>query len=136
MSISAESLHLSNESAAVTHLHGDPEAPTPGIGDGILLTHLDDRAIDAFLRVASDKSLALAELRHLGGALTAGRRRARPLRRGFPRLRGRRPRRSRAGCRAERLPGPVPLGHGALGEWHAVLELRRTQLLPGRLDHP
>jgi FAD/FMN-containing dehydrogenase len=55
--------------AAVTHLHGDPEAPTPGIGDGILLAELDDRAIDAFLRVASDKWLALAELRHLGGAL-------------------------------------------------------------------
>jgi FAD/FMN-containing dehydrogenase len=55
--------------AAVTHLHGDPEAPTPGIGDGILLTELEDRAIDAFLHVASDKSLAVAELRHLGGAL-------------------------------------------------------------------
>jgi FAD/FMN-containing dehydrogenase len=55
--------------AAVTHLHGDPEAPTPGIGDGILLTELDDEAIDVFLRVAGDKSLALAELRHLGGAL-------------------------------------------------------------------
>jgi hypothetical protein len=55
--------------SAVTHLHGDPEAPTPGIGDGILLTELDDRAIDAFLRVAGDASLAVAELRHLGGAL-------------------------------------------------------------------
>jgi FAD/FMN-containing dehydrogenase len=55
--------------AAVTHLHGDPEAPTPGIGDGILLSELDDQAIDAFLRVAGDPSLALAELRHLGGAL-------------------------------------------------------------------
>jgi FAD/FMN-containing dehydrogenase len=55
--------------AAVTHLHGDPEAPTPGIGDGILLTELDDEAIDAFLRVAGDPSLAVAELRHLGGAL-------------------------------------------------------------------
>jgi FAD/FMN-containing dehydrogenase len=55
--------------AAVTHLHGDPEAPTPGIGDGILLTELDDRAIDAFLGVAGDKALAVAELRHLGGAL-------------------------------------------------------------------
>ena len=55
--------------AAVAHLHGDPEAPTPGIGDGILLSDLDDQAIDAFLRVAGDRSLALAELRHLGGAL-------------------------------------------------------------------
>jgi FAD/FMN-containing dehydrogenase len=55
--------------AAVTHLHGDPEAPTPGIGDGILLGELDDQAIDAFLHVAADPSLAVAELRHLGGAL-------------------------------------------------------------------
>jgi FAD/FMN-containing dehydrogenase len=56
--------------AAVTHLHGDPEAPTPGIGDGILLRDLNDQAIDAFLRVAGDRSLAVAELRHLGGALS------------------------------------------------------------------
>src|SRR6202020_1941538 len=55
--------------AAVSHLHGDPDAPTPGIGDGILLTDFDDKGIDAFLRVAGDRSLALAELRHLGGAL-------------------------------------------------------------------
>ncbi len=55
--------------SAVTHLHGDPEGPTPGIGDGILLTELDDQAIDAFLSVAGDASLAVAELRHLGGAL-------------------------------------------------------------------
>jgi FAD/FMN-containing dehydrogenase len=55
--------------AAVTHLHGDPEDPTPGIGDGMLLAKLDDRGIDSFLRVASDSALAVAELRHLGGAL-------------------------------------------------------------------
>jgi hypothetical protein len=33
------------------------------------VSELDDRAIDAFLRVAGDPALALAELRHLGGAL-------------------------------------------------------------------
>jgi FAD/FMN-containing dehydrogenase len=55
--------------SAVTHLHGDPEAPTPGIGDGILLNDLNDEAMDAFLSVAADPSLAVAELRHLGGAL-------------------------------------------------------------------
>lgn len=55
--------------AAVTRLHGDPEDPMPGIGDGVLLARLDDHGIDAFLRIARDSPLALAELRHLGGAL-------------------------------------------------------------------
>jgi FAD/FMN-containing dehydrogenase len=57
-------------SAAVARLHGDPEEPVPAIADGILLDHLDDGAIDAFLRVAAPGSpLVSAELRHLGGAL-------------------------------------------------------------------
>ena len=57
-------------SAAVAHLHGDPEEPVPAIADGVLLDHLDDSAIDAFLRVAAPGSPLLAvELRHLGGAL-------------------------------------------------------------------
>jgi hypothetical protein len=55
--------------AAVEHLHGDPEAPTPGIGDGMLLAKLDAGGIDSFLRAAGDSALAVAELRHLGGAL-------------------------------------------------------------------
>jgi hypothetical protein len=57
-------------SAAVARLHGDPEEPVPAIADGILLQHLDDAAMDAFLRVAAPGSpLLSAELRHLGGAL-------------------------------------------------------------------
>jgi FAD/FMN-containing dehydrogenase len=57
-------------SAAVAHLHGDPEDPVPAIADGILLDRLDDAAIDAFLRVATPGSPLLAvELRQLGGAL-------------------------------------------------------------------
>jgi FAD/FMN-containing dehydrogenase len=56
--------------AAVARLHGDPEDPTPAIVDGILLDHLDDQAIDAFLRVATPNSpLVMAELRQIGGAL-------------------------------------------------------------------
>lgn len=59
-------------SADVVRLHGDPEDPVPAIGDGILLETLDDRAIDAFLRVTGPGSpLLAAELRQLGGALAA-----------------------------------------------------------------
>ncbi|MDX6728074.1 MAG: hypothetical protein QOK49_2879 [Baekduia sp.] len=57
-------------SAAVVRLHGDPEEPVPAIGDGMLLTKLDDWAIEAFVRTAASGSpLLAAELRHLGGAL-------------------------------------------------------------------
>jgi FAD/FMN-containing dehydrogenase len=57
-------------SAAVAHLHGDPEQPVPAIADGILLEDLDDEAMATFLRVAAPGSpLLAAELRHLGGAL-------------------------------------------------------------------
>jgi hypothetical protein len=56
----------------VVRLHGDPEEPVPAIGDAMLLTKLDDWAIEAFLRVAGPGSpLLAAELRHLGGALAA-----------------------------------------------------------------
>jgi hypothetical protein len=59
-------------SAAVARLHGDPEEPSGGLGDGILLERLDDAAIDAFLRAATPNSpLLFAELRHIGGALAA-----------------------------------------------------------------
>jgi FAD/FMN-containing dehydrogenase len=57
-------------SAAVAHLHGDPEEPVPAITDGILLEDLGDDAMAAFLRVAGPGSpLLAAELRHLGGEL-------------------------------------------------------------------
>jgi FAD/FMN-containing dehydrogenase len=59
-------------SAAVARLHGDPEDPVPAIGDAILLEKLDDLAIEMFVRVAGPGSpLLAAELRHLGGALSA-----------------------------------------------------------------
>jgi FAD/FMN-containing dehydrogenase len=59
-------------SAAVARLHGDPEDPAPFIGDGMLLAKLDDWAIEAFLRVATEGSpLVVAELRQLGGALAS-----------------------------------------------------------------
>jgi FAD/FMN-containing dehydrogenase len=60
-------------SAAVLRLHGDPEAPVPAVGDGMLLRGLDDWAIESFLRVAGEGSgspLLAAEIRHLGGALS------------------------------------------------------------------
>ena len=57
-------------SAAVAHLHGDPEDPVPAIADGMLLEDLDAAAMEAFVRVAAPGSpLVAAELRHLGGAL-------------------------------------------------------------------
>jgi FAD binding domain-containing protein len=59
-------------SAAVPCLHGDPEAPAPFIGDGMLLEKLDDWAIDSFMRVTgTDSPLLAAEIRHLGGALAS-----------------------------------------------------------------
>jgi FAD binding domain-containing protein len=58
--------------AAVVRLHMDPEDPVPAIGDGMLLEKFDDWAIDSFLRVAVPGSpLLAAEIRHLGGALSA-----------------------------------------------------------------
>jgi hypothetical protein len=52
----------------------DPEGPTPGIGNGgQMYGELPDEAIDAFVTAAgpgSGSALLLAELRHLGGALS------------------------------------------------------------------
>ena len=59
-------------SAAVARLHMDPEDPVPAVGDGMLLEKLDDWAIDSFLRTSGPGSpLLAAEIRHLGGALSA-----------------------------------------------------------------
>jgi len=58
--------------AALSHLHMDPEQPTPGIGTHAMLAELPAEAIDAFVDVAgpgSSSPLLVAELRHLGGAL-------------------------------------------------------------------
>jgi FAD/FMN-containing dehydrogenase len=58
--------------ASLTRLHMDPENPTPAVGAGIVLEHLDDAAVEAFLAsVGPDASTTVfvAELRQLGGAL-------------------------------------------------------------------
>jgi FAD/FMN-containing dehydrogenase len=56
--------------AAVSHLHMDPEQPTPYASDAALLGELDAAALDAFARaVQPGTPLLFGELRHLGGAL-------------------------------------------------------------------
>jgi hypothetical protein len=54
------------------HLHMDPEQPVPGYGDGMLLSELNDAAIDALVQIAgagSGSPLLSVEVRHAGGAL-------------------------------------------------------------------
>ena len=56
------------------HLHGDPEQPTAGVGDGFLIEDLTAEACAAFVASggpASASPLISLELRHLGGALAA-----------------------------------------------------------------
>jgi FAD/FMN-containing dehydrogenase len=56
--------------AAVSHLHMDPEQPTPAAGDGTLLGELDAAGLEAFAgAVQTGTPLIFGELRHLGGAL-------------------------------------------------------------------
>jgi FAD/FMN-containing dehydrogenase len=53
-------------------LHMDPEQPVPGEGDGMVLSDLNDTAIDALVQTAgagSHSPLLSVELRHAGGAL-------------------------------------------------------------------
>ncbi|RIQ28613.1 FAD-binding oxidoreductase [Jiangella rhizosphaerae] len=60
-------------SASLVRLHMDPEGPTPAVSDSSLLAGLPAAAVDAFLAAAgpdSGSSLLMAELRHLGGALS------------------------------------------------------------------
>src|SRR5262245_12622153 len=61
-----------NPIAALPHLHRDPEQPSPGVGDGILLADLPAAAADALDAVAGahadpDFPLLSVEVRHLGG---------------------------------------------------------------------
>jgi FAD/FMN-containing dehydrogenase len=54
-------------------LHMDPPGPTPGFGDGMMLTELPPAAVRAFLAaVGPDASTELlsVEIRHIGGGLT------------------------------------------------------------------
>jgi FAD/FMN-containing dehydrogenase len=56
--------------AAVSHLHMDPEQPTPYASDATLLGELDDAGLEAFAgAVQPGAPLLFGELRHLGGAL-------------------------------------------------------------------
>jgi FAD/FMN-containing dehydrogenase len=57
---------------SLDRLHMDPEHPVPGAGDGMVLSDLNDAAIDALVRTAgagSHSPLLSVELRHAGGAL-------------------------------------------------------------------
>jgi FAD binding domain/Berberine and berberine like len=56
----------------LVRLHGDPEQPVPGIGDGFQVGELTAEAADAFVEVGgpgSGSPLLMLELRQLGGAL-------------------------------------------------------------------
>ena len=58
--------------AALSRIHMDPEGPTPGISDHLILDDVDGAAMDALVAAAgadSGSTLLAAELRHLGGAL-------------------------------------------------------------------
>ena len=54
------------------HFHLDPEHPTPGIGNGMLLDELPDAVVDELIAnvgAGSDTPLLSVEIRHTGGAL-------------------------------------------------------------------
>ena len=60
---------------ALSHLHMDPEQPSAGAGDGLMLASLPAEAIETLIRVAGTGTrLAVIELRHIGGEM----KRARP----------------------------------------------------------
>jgi hypothetical protein len=55
--------------AELSRLHMDPEGPAPGVGDGGMLSDVDDELIDAFVEHVVGTPILSAELRHLGGAV-------------------------------------------------------------------
>ncbi len=58
--------------AALSRIHMDPEGPTPGVSDHLILDDVDATAMDALVAAAgaeSGSTQLAAELRHLGGAL-------------------------------------------------------------------
>jgi len=60
---------------ALQELHMDPPQPVPGQGDGTFLNELPAAAIDAIVAAAgpdSGSSLLSMEIRHCGGAMSAG----------------------------------------------------------------
>ena len=57
---------------ALSHLHMDPEGPTAGTGDGLMLASLPAEAIDTLVRVAGPRAgtpLTVVELRLVGGEM-------------------------------------------------------------------
>jgi FAD/FMN-containing dehydrogenase len=57
--------------AGLSHLHGDPEHPVPGLSDTRILDDLSPAAVDTFVERAgpdAGTSLLVAELRQMGGA--------------------------------------------------------------------
>jgi len=57
---------------ALSRLHQDPEDPSPGVGDGMLLSDLTPEAIESIVAVAgadTQSPLVSLEFRHTGGAL-------------------------------------------------------------------
>jgi FAD/FMN-containing dehydrogenase len=57
---------------SLSHLHMDPDEPTPTKGDHRLISGLPDEAIDHIVETVgagTDSPLVVVELRHLGGAL-------------------------------------------------------------------
>lgn len=58
--------------AELLQLHMDPPEPSPGFGDGMMLSELAPATVRAFLDAVgpgAETALVVAELRHLGGAL-------------------------------------------------------------------
>jgi hypothetical protein len=53
----------------LSRLHMDPEEPAAGVGDGGMLTGLDDDAIDAIVTGTVGAPILSTEIRHLGGAV-------------------------------------------------------------------
>jgi FAD/FMN-containing dehydrogenase len=58
--------------ARLTDVHQDPEHPVPGVGDGMLLDSLPDKALDEIVRLGgpqADSPLMILELRLAGGEM-------------------------------------------------------------------
>ncbi|MGI9112169.1 MAG: FAD-binding oxidoreductase [Gaiellaceae bacterium] len=55
--------------AELSRLHMDPEGPAPGLGDGGVLSDVDDDLIDTFVEHVVGTPILSAEIRHLGGAV-------------------------------------------------------------------
>jgi len=53
----------------LSRLHMDPEGPTPGFGDGGMLSEVDGDLIDLFVEHVVGTPILSAEIRHLGGAV-------------------------------------------------------------------